>query len=344
VVTVSDAGSELDAAASLVPVTQPPTAAIAAEQLLQAGFGLAAVITEVIVGALAGVGGRPIEGVRRTGTVAPLVDFSFGVAWVTARTTGRLVGTVVSASAPIVDLALDPPLVPQALRPIGAVRWFSNEWQQQRPQSVRSLHRFTTRAAPDAAGAAIDLLPINLIADRVLERVDVDRIVASALQHVDLDAVGIDVLAQMDLDPLIEAAVAQIDLGAVVADVLSQLDLTTIVIDQVDLKRVVTTAMEALDLTTLVKEQVDLIDLADYVVDGIDLQEIIRESTGSIASTTVKQVRLQSVEADEVVNKIVDRILFRRKARKTEAPIGKDDSHLFDRDGDGVVDSTGEQR
>jgi hypothetical protein len=340
---MSEPGSDLGPAVSLVPATLPPTAAVAAEQLIEAGFGLAAVIAEVIVGALAGAGGRPSDGLRRSGSVAPLVDFSFGLAWVTARTTGRIVGTVVAASAPVVDLALDPPLVPHVLRPIGAVRWFSNEWQQQRPGSIRSLHRFATRAAPDAAGAAIDLLPVNLIADRVLERVDVDRIVASALAHVDLDAVGIDVLSRLDLDPLIEAAVAQIDLEAIVGEVLDQLDLTSIVIDQVDLKRVVTTAMESLDLTTLVKEQVDLIDLADYVVDGIDLQEIIRESTGSIASTTVKQVRLQSVEADEIVNKIVDKFLFRRKARKTEAPMGKDDTHLFDRDGDGVIDSTGEQ-
>jgi hypothetical protein len=326
----------------MLPATQPPTAAIAADQLLQAGFGLAAVITEVVVGALAGASGRPTDGVRRSGSVAPLVDFSFGVAWVTARTTGRVVGTVVAASAPIVELALDPPLVPHALRPIGAVRWFSHEWQQQRPHSVRSLHRFTTRAAPDAAGAAVDLLPVNLIVDSVLEHLDVDRIVASALQNIDLDAVGIDVISRIDLDPLIEAAIAQIDFESVVADVLAQLDLTSIVIDQVDLKLVVTTAMEELDLTTLVKEQVDLIDLADYVVDGIDLQEIIRESTGSIATTTVKQVRLQSVEADEVVNKIVDKFLFRRKGRRTEAPIGKDDTHLFDRDADGVIDSTGD--
>jgi hypothetical protein len=219
------------------------------------------------------------------------------------------------------------------------VRWFSQEWQRERPDSVRALHRFVARSAPDAAGAAVDLLPVAVIVDRVLERIDVDRIVASSLEHVDLDAASVDVVSRIDLDPLIESVVAQIDIGAVVNDVLTQLDLTNIVLDQVDLKLVVTTAMEELDLTALVKEQVDLISLADYVVDGIDLQEIIRSSTGSIASTGVKQVRLQSVEADEVVNKIVDRMMFRRKARKTEAPLGKADAHLLDVDGDGIRDS-----
>ena len=325
--------------ADIVRATPAPTPAVAAEQLVQAAFGLVAIATEVTIGALAGTQPTTVDGVRRSGSVAPAVDFTLGVAWVTTRTTGRVVGAFASAATPLVGLALDPPLVPHALRPIGAVRWFSQEWQRERPSTVRALHRFVARSAPDAAGAAVDLLPVAVIADRVLERIDVDRIVASALEHVDLDAVSVDVVSRIDLDPLIEAVVAQIDIDAVVNDVLTQLDLTHIVLDQVDLKLVVTTAMEELDLTTLVKQQVDLISLADYVVDGIDLQEIIRDSTGSIATTAVKQVRLQSVEADEVVNKIVDRVLFRRRARKTEAPMGKADAHLLDTDGDGVRDS-----
>lgn len=323
----------------LLPATPLPSAADTAEHLVQAAFGLAAIATEVLVGAVAGTPAGRVTGVRPSGSVAPLVDFTFGVAWVTTRTTGRVVGAFASAATPLVDLALDPPVVPHALRPINAVRWFSQEWQRERPDAVRALHRFTTRAAPDAAGAAVDLLPIALITDRVLERIDVDRIVASALEHVDLDAVGVDVVSRLDLDPLVEAIVAELDIDAVVNDVLGQLDLTTIVLEQVDLKRVVTTAMEELDLTTLVKQQVDLIELADYVVDGIDLQEIIRDSTGSIASTAVKQVRLQSVEADEVVNRVVDRILFRRRARRTEAPLGKADAHLLDSDADGTNDT-----
>ena len=307
---------------AVLPVSQPPTAAVAADELVQAAFGLAAIVTEILVGALAGTRSPNDSVARRSGSVAPVIDVAFGAAWVTTRTTGRVVGAFVSASAPLVDLALDPPVVPHALRPIGVVRWLSQEWQQQRPDSIRGLQRFVTRAAPDAVTTTVDLLPIELITDRVLAQLDVDRIVASALEHVDLDAVGLDVLSRLDLDPIIESAVAQIEIDAIVGEVLGHLDLTSIVLEQVDLKRVVTSAMEELDLTSLVKEQVDLISLADYVVDGIDLQEIIRESTGSIATTTVANVRMQSVEADELVNRLVDKVLFRRKARKTEAPIG----------------------
>jgi len=307
---------------AVLPVAQPPSTAVAADQLVQAAFGLAAVVTEVVVGALANPSGTSSGNARRAGGIAPAVDFAFGAAWVTTRTTGRVIGAFTAAAAPLVDLALDPPGVPRVLRPISAVQWVSHEWQSERPAAIRSLQRFTTRAAPDAAGTAVDLLPVALITDRVLERLDVDRIVASAVQHVDLDAVTIDVVSRMDLDPVVEAVVAQLDLEAIVADVLSRLDLTSIVVEQVDLKRVITVAMQESDLTSLVKEQVDLIDLADYVVDGIDLQEIIRESTGSIASTAVQTVRLQSVEADEIVNRIVDKALFRRRARKTQAPKG----------------------
>jgi hypothetical protein len=94
--------------------------------------------------------------------------------------------------------------------------------------------------------------------------------------------------------------------------VLDQLDLTEIVVQRVDLDKVV----QQLDLDAVVA-RIDLISLAEYIVDGIDLPKIIRGSTGSVTSEGVRGVRMQSIEADEALAKFIDRLLLRRRPRRT---------------------------
>ena len=48
--------------------------------------------------------------------------------------------------------------------------------------------------------------------------------------------------------------------------------------------------------------KVDLVGLAEQVIDGVDLPELIRESTGSMASDTVRGVRMHGIEADQTVS------------------------------------------
>ena len=103
-------------------------------------------------------------------------------------------------------------------------------------------------------------------------------------------------IARVDLD----AVAARIDVEAVV----DRLDLTETVLTRVDLKR----------RGRRVLEQVDLPALVEGVLDEIDLPEIIRDSTGTMASETVRSVRMQGVNADETVTRVVDRLLMRRAA------------------------------
>jgi len=113
--------------------------------------------------------------------------------------------------------------------------------------------------------------------------------VSSVVSRVDVDAVA----QRLDLD-----AVAQrLDIEAV----LDRLDLTATVLRRVDLHAVVDAALA----------QMDLIALAEQVIDGVDLPEIIRESTGSMASETVKGVRMQGIGADQAVGRAMDRLLLR---------------------------------
>jgi hypothetical protein len=60
--------------------------------------------------------------------------------------------------------------------------------------------------------------------------------------------------------------------------------------------------------------------IAEEVVNGIDLPEIIRESTGSMASDVVRDARMQSIDADVAIARVVDRVIRRRRARRTDAP------------------------
>ena len=81
-----------------------------------------------------------------------------------------------------------------------------------------------------------------------------------------------------------------------------------------------------MDIDAIVR-RLDLVALAEEVVNGIDLPEIIRESTGSMASDVVRDARMQSIDADVVIARVVDRIIRRRRARRTDAPGEPESAH-----------------
>jgi hypothetical protein len=123
----------------------------------------------------------------------------------------------------------------------------------------------------------------------VAAKLDVDAVVAradldAAVRRVDIDAV----LDRVDLD----AVAAKLDVDAVVA--------------RADLDRVI--------------KRIDVIGIVEEVLDVIDLPAIIRDSTGSMASETVRGVRMTGVSADDALSRVVDRALFRR--RRHDAPGG----------------------
>ncbi|HSE10672.1 MAG TPA: hypothetical protein VLB29_18555, partial [Nocardioidaceae bacterium] len=163
------------------------------------------------------------------------------------------------------------------------------------------------------------------LTDMVLRYVDLDEVVAG----VDLDSAA----ARLDVDSVVrradvDAVVDRVDVEAI----LDRLDLTSVVLERVDLDAVLGAVLDRLDLTAVVLERVDLaavidealakvdlVGIAEEVIDGVDLPEIIRESTGSMASDTVRGVRMQGIVADEAVGRAVDRLLLRR-GRRPSAP------------------------
>lgn len=143
----------------------------------------------------------------------------------------------------------------------------------------------------------------------------VDRVVSGTVNET-LDRVVPPVLAavlnRLDLTRLV---IERVDLTRVVQATLDQMDLTQLVLDRVDVDRIVDKA----DLERII-DRLPLVDLANYIVDEVDLPRIIRESTGGIATDAMNAVRIQSIGVDQMMTRITDAMLLRRKSRVTTAP------------------------
>ncbi|MGZ4638583.1 MAG: hypothetical protein ACXV2J_05940 [Actinomycetes bacterium] len=421
------------------PVAQRPadiTDAVA--QAVRVGFGLVSLGVGVALRTLAEAQSATPERATSVLPVAETADALIATAWGAARLSGRVAASGVRLAAPVLGLALRPPLVPRQLQAGQALDQLVARWERDRPDAVRTLGRWSTAALPGAMDAALaqvdvdrvvavvlDRLDLDVVVDAALARIDLEALLATVLRRVDLDAVvaavledmdltaaaeravaGLDVdrliatvlqsadldravatsLGQLDLDQLVYGALDRLDIDALVATVLrrldvdavamsaldrlqlarvvsavlDQLDLTQLVLDRVDLESIVNRALERLDITAVVVEQVDLgvvvaaaldrldltqivlqkvdlIGVAEYVVEGIDLPEIIRDSTGSVASEAVRGLRMQGVDADDAVARVVDRMLRRRRERRTlappepgpEPPVGNDRNDTF---------------
>lgn len=162
------------------------------------------------------------------------------------------------------------------------------------------------RVDVDAVAARLDVLALldRLdLTDLVLNRVDLRRLAQEVLARLDGESLA-EVVALVDVDTV----AARLDVDAVaqrldVEAVLDRIDLTTLVIERVDLGAVVDAALA----------RVDLVAIAEQVIEGVDLPELIRESTGSMASDTVRGVRMRGIEADQTISKAMDRLLSRRR-------------------------------
>ena len=154
------------------------------------------------------------------------------------------------------------------------------------------------RVDVDAVASRLDIAAVldrlNLT-DVVLERVDLQRVVREVLTRLDEETLA-EVLVLVDVD----AVAARLDVNQVI----DRVDLTAVVLERVDLGAVVDAALA----------KVDLVGLAEQVIDGVDLPELIRESTGSMASETVRGVRMRGIEADQSITNAMDRLLRHRRA------------------------------
>lgn len=229
-----------------------------------------------------------------------------------ARLAQRSASRATRVAAPLVRLAVDPPLVPHAWRPVRRLEGWGRDWQQRRRALVHSSVDATSELAASVAEVVLPMVDLTPVVNGVLDRLDLDLIATQTLDGLDLAVIVDQALREVDLTSVV---IQQVDLGHVVAQALDEMDLTEIVLSRVDLVAVVHAALDGLDLTAIVQQRVDLAGIAEQVVDDIDLPQIIQESTGSVASEAVQSARLTSVEADEALSRLADRVLRRAKRR-----------------------------
>jgi len=310
---------------SQLPVTvpRPPIAADdAVGRAVQAGFGLLALAAELLARGAAGQTSPVVHGRSsvQTGSLAPEVtealDVLLGAAWGVARAAGSASTSVTRTVAPLVRIAFDPPLVPTALRPATLLRRSTDRWREDRPETIRTLTSWSSSLVPDVVELALGMVDLDAVVAMVLDRIDVDAAVRHALDEVDLEARIDQVLASITLEQVVQQSLGELDLTALVDQAMSEIDLTATVLEHLNLQEVIDAALDSIDLNTVIREQVNVPALAEYVVEVIDLPELVRESTGSIASESVRGVRVQGIDADQAISRVVDRLL-RRAARPT---------------------------
>ena len=231
-----------------------------------------------------------------------LLDAALGVSTSALGSLGFVGRHVGAAARPVVVAVLRPSFVPEVYQPWTWVAGLARHGERRRDNVLREFSKVLDALVPLVVTAALDRLDLT---ELVRERVDLEALVAG----VDVDAVvaGVDldaVVARVDLD----AAASRLDVKAV----LDRLDLTELVRERVDLDGLVA----GVNIEAIIR-RIDLVGLAEEVIAEVDLPEIIRESTGSVASDTIRGVRMQGISGDEALSRAVHRLRLRRGRRDT---------------------------
>ncbi len=274
------------------------------------------------------LGGFGLEG-DHGGMAAPnpkpfgVIDAAIGLAVVAAGAAGSVTRGVARVAAPLGRAVLHPPVLTERLHPARAVDALAERGREAMTSTGGDLERMVAVIVPVVVREVLDTLDLNVV---ILERVDLDGLVAKVdiaeiIDRVDIDAV----VRQVDIDAIVQ----RIDLDAIMRrvdiDAIAQrIDLDAVA-DRIDLDRIVArididAIVAGVDLNAIV-DRLNVVDLAEEVINEIDLPEIIRDSTGSMASQVVRDARMQSIDADEAVSRLVDRLLRRRGKRTTGPPV-----------------------
>jgi hypothetical protein len=237
---------------------------------------------------------EPDHGTSSARAMPAAVDAAVGVAAAATNAAVSVTRLFARAAAPVGRLVMHPPLVNESLHPARVVEAFADRGYLARTSANTDLNRIIAAVVPPVVEEVLDSLDLTAL---VQERVDIDALVST----VDIAAV----VDRMDID----AIVRHVDIDAIA----KRIDVDAIV-ERIDVDAIVS----RVDVDAIVR-RLDLVALAEEVVNGIDLPEIIRESTGSMASDVVLDARMQSIDADVAIARVVDRIIRRRRAQLTDA-------------------------
>lgn len=287
----------------------PPSPSVELQALLERAvvvtLGLASLVASVMATALArslGVEAAGVDGPRaeppiskRPRTAGALLGLAVEAGrWSTRGTSpvGRGLGQLLSIAG---DL---PPLRLAANRFDDVLTRLDATWGDGRPRREEAASAFIDALMAEIVRAALDHLDLTSLA---LERIDMDRLLDGMDVNSIVDRVDVErALHRIDLDHVVE----RIDVERIVA--------------RVDVDAIA----ERVDLEALI-QRLELASIAEQVIDELDVGEIIRDSTGSMATETVEGIRVQGINADRFVSRLVDRA-FGRRGTDDEARPGTD--------------------
>ena len=312
-----------------VAAQPPPPLDELLEQSLRIAIGLGALATEVLAEAVARTLGEPFAEGEPTGDEAPhpatglplVAGAAIGLGLEVARWSARAAWTAYRSAELFLGLVTSPAPVRAPLEQASSrLGWLDERWREHRPRDEEAAATFLRLLIPQVVDATLDQVDLNeLVArrveiDRVVELVDLDHVIA----RIDLDAV----VDRIDIDQIVQ----RIDLRAIVDrvpvdDVVSRLDLDAIVarvdIDGVVSRVDVQAVADRIDLQALVR-RLDLATISNEVIEEIDLIGIIQEAMGSMTTETVGGIRVQSMNADRAIARLVGRVLRREQDEPTE--------------------------
>jgi hypothetical protein len=314
-----------DEGARIVPLRTaappPPPIAELFVQAMRIAVGLAVLSAEALIGAVGRtLGAEPDataeleaeEGPLPSG-VPLLAGAALGVTLETVRWGVRALETVGRTAELMFGLAPRPAFVQQPVeRATGVAEGLDARWREQRPRDEEAAAAFLQLLVPQVIDAVLDQVDLNELVrerievDRVVDRVDLERVVA----RIDLD----EIAARIDVDRIVE----RLDMHALV----QRLPIDEVA-DRIDVDRVVSrvdldSVASRIDVEAIVR-RLDLAAIALDVIEEIDLASIIRDAMGSMTTETVGGIRVQSMNADRAIARVVDRVLQRRGDRDERA-------------------------
>ena len=283
---------------------------------------------------------EPHRGNPSAHTVPAALEAALGAAALATSAALSLTRLFARAAAPVRRLVMHPPGLDERLHPARVVEALARQGHLARTSAGADLNRIIAAVVPPVVDEVLDSLDLTAL---VRERVDIDALVstvdiAAIIDRMDIDAI----LRQVDIDGIvrqvdIDAVVSKVDIDGIVRQVdidaiVSKVDIDAIVsavdIDAIAKRIDIDSIVERIDIDTVVSRvdidaivrRLDIVGLAEEIVNGIDLPEIIRQSTGSMAFDVVRDVRMEGIDADMAIARLVDRIIRRRRARRTDAP------------------------
>ena len=274
------------------------------EQGVRVGAGLFAAGASALADALRTTITPDETAEDRPDPAATLAGAGLGVAVTAAEAAADAATKMSEAFGPAISWLVEPRFAKDAGEMAGGVvRVLDGRWKASQAELVDAATSFLGALVPEITKGLAEQVDLTTLVreqidvDAILADVDIDRI----LERVDVDAI----VSRVDMERVartfpVEAVVERVDVNRAA--------------DRLDVDRIAART----DLQAIV-ERLDLAAIAEEVIDEIDLPQLVRESTGIMANETIQTVRVQGMNADRVVSRVVDTVL-RRQARDLVPP------------------------